>query len=82
MDVYTYRDFLCYQGFQIIIRMYNVAGLVHNARFIPVLAKLQKLLFACNLQIETMEKLYSRFDTEERFRAALVNLKEKGRCAQ
>ena len=75
MDVYTYRDFLRYQGFQIIIRMYNVAGLVHNARFIPVLSKLPKPFFACNLQIETMEKLYSRFDTEERFRAMLCLLK-------
>lgn len=68
MDVYTYREYLRYQGFQVAIRMCNGVGLVHNARFIPVLAKLRKLLFACNLQIGMINAPYQRVDAAEQVR--------------
>lgn len=68
MDVYIALEFLKWWETQFLIRMYNSVSLVRDATVIPLIEKLRKYIFACNLQIAMTKAVYHRVDTAENLR--------------
>lgn len=68
MDVYIAQEFLLWWEFRLLKQMYNGVGLVRDATVIPLIDKVRKYIFACDLQISMIHADYQRVDAAERLR--------------